>query len=92
MKFKLSSKKHRFFPHDCFQLSWADIAMFNTLSVLTDPTEPYITRYQKNILGDARLKCLDNAPNLKALVLAVGQEPNIKKWLETRPGNDEEPY
>lgn len=66
--------------------------MFNTLSVLTDPTEPYITRYQKNILGDARLKCLDNAPNLKALVLSVGQEPNIKKWLETRPGNDEEPY
>ncbi len=66
--------------------------MFYTLSNLTDPTEPFIFKWQKNKLGNMRLKCLDNAPNLRTLVQTVGEEPNIKKWLETRPGNDKEPY
>ena len=77
---------------DPFKLSWADVAMFYTLKCLTDPTDPFITKYQKNKLGDARLKCLDNAPHLTALVQAVGEQPNIKKWMEDRPGNEAEAF
>ncbi len=74
------------------QLSWADVAMFSFLRCLTDPTDPFITKYMKNRLGDTRLKALDNAPALKALIKSVGEVPNIKKWIDSRPGNDEEGF
>ena len=42
--------------------------MSYTLSNLTDPTEPFIFKRQKIKLENMRLKCLDNAPSLRALV------------------------
>lgn len=74
------------------KLSWADVAVFNFLRCLTDPTDPTITKYMENRLGDARLRALDNAPALKALVKSVGEMPNIKKWIESRPSNDDEEF
>ncbi len=66
--------------------------MFYVLSSLTDPTDPFLTKYMKNKLGESRLACLDNAPTLRDHVKMVGEVPAIKKWIETRPGNDKEEF
>ena len=68
------------------------MAVFDFLSSLTDPTDPFITKYMKDRLGDARLKALDDAPALRALIKSVAEEKGIKKWLETRPSNAEEGF
>ncbi len=66
--------------------------MYYMLNSMVDPTDPFLTKYMKDRLGNARLKALDDAPALKALVEAVAAEPKIKKWLDARPGNDKENF
>jgi len=51
-------------------LTWADICVYNILSSMKDR------------LGEPPVK---TCPNLTALVSRVGNLPNIKKWVETRP-------
>ncbi len=71
-----------------FQLTWADIFMYETLKGLTDPTDPVYHNWIKDRAGDARLKILEGAPLLTQLVKTVGEIPSIKKYMESRPPND----
>ncbi len=66
--------------------------MFEILRGLVDPSDPVYTKYIKNRLGNARLKALDDAPALKELVDSVGALPPVKKWIESRPNNEDEPF
>ncbi len=66
--------------------------MFDALRSLTDPSDPVFSKYMKDALGGTRLKALDDAPGLRALVETVGELPGMKKWLETRPKNEEEQF
>jgi len=71
------------------QLTWADVAIFNSFESLVDPTSPLYVKYSKNRLGDARLNALKDAPGLQALLKKVAAEPGIKKWLDKRKSNEE---
>lgn len=52
------------------QVTWADLAYYGFLSFL-------IEKFGEDYLKDA--------PNVKALIDRVGELPNIKQWVETRP-------
>lgn len=77
-----------------FQLTWADISMFDNLSALVDADSP---GFQKRLPGyskyqDVRVNLLKERPLLAGLVARVKEHPGIKKWLQTRPSDAEEPF
>ena len=77
----------------CFQLSWADIQMFQFLAGMIDPTDPLCLVYLENALpAEWRTALLKDFPLLDGLVKRVGEVPAIKTWMEARPANDKEPF
>jgi len=72
-------------------MTWADVTVFNVLSELIDPTNPFYVQYMHDNLGDERIRALKDSPGLVNLIERVASEPNIKKWLEKRPRNEDSP-
>ena len=67
--------------------------MFEHLSTVLDPTDPFFQKFLKGkIEVKVRTESLGDFPLLRGLVQRVAEEPGIKKWMETRPKNEEEPY
>jgi len=54
------------------KLSWVDIQGYTLFDAIT-------TMYAINLM---------DYPEIQKLVDAVGSQPNIKKWIETRPKTD----
>ena len=75
-----------------YQLSWADLAMFDALDSLTSPTSPYFSKRMTDLNTEVRVKFLDNCPELRRLMTRVAEQPGVKEWLKTRPSDEEEPF
>ena len=67
--------------------------MFQLLAGMIDPTDPLCVVYLENAIpAESRTGMLNNFPLLNGLVKRVGEVPAIKKWMESRPSNDKEPF
>ena len=67
--------------------------MFEHLSSMLDPRDPFFQKFLKGKIDlKARTESLQGFPLLSGLVSRVKQQPGIKKWMETRPDSDDEPY